>query len=114
MEALIGIVGGDYVILAADRRAARSIVVMKSTDNKFRDLGKTVSLAYSGEPGDAVNFAEYVQGNVKLYEMRNELSLSTHAAAHYTRRLLADSLRTRVILPSNIDLSSPPIQRMYL
>lgn len=96
MEALIGIAGADYVILAADCRAARSIVVMKSTEVKFRDLGQSVSLAYCGEPGSSVNFAEYVQGNVKLYEMRNELPLNTNAAAHYTRRLLADSLRSKV------------------
>lgn len=96
MEALIGLTGTDYVILAADRRAARSIVVMKSTLDKFRELSKSVVLSFSGEPGDATNFAEFVQANVRLYEMRNELSLGTHAAAHYTRRLLADSLRTRV------------------
>ena len=98
MEALIGITGADYVILAADRRAARSIVVMKGTEEKFRDLTKSMSLTYAGEPGDAANFAEYVQANVKLYEMRNEVSLSTCAAAHYTRRLLADALRSRVSL----------------
>lgn len=96
MEALIGITGNDYVILAADRRAARSIVVMKSSENKFRELGRTTALAYSGEPGDATNFAEFVQSNIKLYEMRNDLPLDPHAAAHYTRRLLADSLRSRV------------------
>lgn len=96
MEALIGIVGADYVILAADRRAARSIVVMKSTLDKFRELSKSVVLSFSGEPGDATNFAEFVQANVRLYEMRNELPLGTHAASHYTRRLLADSLRSRV------------------
>ena len=98
MEALIGITGADYVLLAADRRAARSIVVMKSTQDKFRELSRSVVLSYAGEPGDAANFAEYVQGNVKLYEMKNELPLGCAAAAHFTRRLLADGLRSRVYL----------------
>jgi 20S proteasome subunit beta 4 len=98
MEALIGITGADYVLLAADRNAARSIVVMKSTEEKFRSLGSSVELAYCGEPGDATNFAEYVQGNVRLYALRNELQLGTSATAHYTRRLLADSLRSKVHL----------------
>lgn len=94
------------MILAADRRAARSIVVMKSTMDKFRELGESVVLSFSGEPGDATNFAEFVQANVRLYEMRNELPLGVHAAAHYTRRLLADSLRSRVSIHFII-VSSP-------
>lgn len=96
MEALIGIVGADFVLLAADRLAARSIVVMKGTEEKFRDLSGHVSMAYCGEAGDTVQFAEYIQRNVKLYAMRNGIELSTEAAAHFTRRALADALRTRV------------------
>jgi len=95
MEALIGIRGSDFVLLAADRRAARSIVVMKATEDKFRELGKTLAVAYSGESGDAVKFAEFLQGNIKLYEMRNEVPLSPSAAAQFTRRQVADSLRSR-------------------
>lgn len=98
MEALIGITGRDFVLLASDRRAARSIVVMKANEEKFRELGKNVALAYSGEPGDATTFGELVQANIKLYELRNELALNTAAAAHYTRRLLSDSLRSRVFI----------------
>lgn len=98
MEALIGITGKDFVLLAADRVAARSIVVMKGTEDKFRPLSKHVSMTYCGEPGDAVQFAEYIQCNVRLYAMRNEMELSPSAAANFTRRALADSLRTKVQL----------------
>lgn len=96
MEALIGITGKDFVLLAADRVAARSIVVMKGTEDKFRSLSNHVSMTYCGEPGDTVQFAEYIQRNVRLYAMRNEMELSPSAAAHFTRRALADSLRTKV------------------
>ena len=53
-------------------------------------------MAYCGEAGDTVQFVEYIQRNVKLYTMRNGIELSTEAAAHFTRRALADALRTRV------------------
>lgn len=96
MEALIGITGHDFVLLAADRVSARSIVVMKGTEDKFRQLSSHVLMAYCGEPGDTVQFAEYIQRNVKLYEMKNGQELGPAAAAHFTRRALADSLRTRV------------------
>ncbi len=96
MEALIGIVGADFVLLAADRVAARSIVVMKGAEDKFRNLSDNVAMTYSGEPGDSVQFAEYIQRNIRLYAIKNELELGTEAAANFTRRALADSLRTRV------------------
>jgi 20S proteasome subunit beta 4 len=96
MESLIGIVGADFILLAADRVAARSIVVMKGEEDKFRSLSPHVVMAYSGEPGDTVNFAEYIKRNVQLYMIKNDLELGTEAAAHYTRRELADSLRSRV------------------
>ena len=97
MEALIGIAGSDYVILAADRTSARSIVVMKGNQDKLLSLGTHSAMAYCGEPGDAVQFAEYVQRNVQLYAIRNGgTQLATKAAAHFVRRQLADSLRSRV------------------
>jgi 20S proteasome subunit beta 4 len=69
---------------------------MKGTEDKFRPLSSQVSMTYSGEPGDTVQFAEYIQRNVRLYAMRNEMELAPSAAAHFTRRALADSLRTKV------------------
>lgn len=98
MEALIGITGRDFVLLAADRLAARSIVVMKSSEDKIVPLNSHTCMAYSGEPGDTVNFAQYIQRNVQLYTIRNDgLQLSTKEAAHFARRELANSLRSRVI-----------------
>lgn len=96
MEALIGIVGQDFVLMAADRIAARSIVVMKGAEDKFRLLSPRMAMTYAGEPGDTVQFAEYIQRNIKLYAMRNEVELGTEAASHFIRRALADSLRTKV------------------
>lgn len=34
---------------------------------------------------DSVNFNEYIQKNLKLYELNNDLQLSTDAAANYIR-----------------------------
>ncbi|KAJ3338394.1 Proteasome subunit beta type-4 [Gonapodya sp. JEL0774] len=95
METLLGIVGKDYVILAADAVSARSIVVMKRGEDKSRALNNHNLMMFTGEPGDAVNFAEFIQANLKLYEIRNGIPLSTKGIAGYTRRELADSLRSR-------------------
>ena len=49
--------------------------------------------ATSGEPGDADNFSEFIKANLKLYTLRNQHALTTHAAANYTRNELATALR---------------------
>ncbi|TPX47644.1 hypothetical protein SeMB42_g02635 [Synchytrium endobioticum] len=95
MEVLIGITGKDFVLTAADATAARSIVVMKSGEDKSRELNKNTLMLYTGEPGDTVHFAEYIQRNIQLYTIRHGMPLSTAAAASFTRRELADSLRSR-------------------
>ncbi|GET01923.1 putative multicatalytic endopeptidase complex chain PRE1 [Rhizophagus clarus] len=73
MECLIGMVGKDFVLTAADTSAARSITVMKSTEDKSRDLNK----------------------NVRFYEIKNGIELTPKAAATFTRKELATSLRSR-------------------
>lgn len=96
MECLFGITGNGFTLLSADTVSARSIVVMKGTEDKSRQLNAHTVLLYSGEPGDTVNFAEYIQRNIKLYGIRNGIELSPKATATFTRRELADSLRSRV------------------
>lgn len=96
MECLFGITGNGFTLLSADTVSARSIVVMKGTEDKSRQLNSHTVLLYSGEPGDTVNFAEYIQRNIKLYGIRNGIELSPKATATFTRRELADSLRSRV------------------
>merc|ERR1719327_1339513 len=65
MECLIGMQFVDFVMVAADQTNARSIMVMKSAQN------------------------------IALYKMRNGYELSPSAAANFTRRNLADYLRSR-------------------
>ncbi|ORY97931.1 nucleophile aminohydrolase [Syncephalastrum racemosum] len=95
MECLFGITGKDFTLLAADTTSARSIVVMKGNENKSRILNEHTVMLFTGEPGDTVNFAEYIQRNIQLYKIRNGMDLSPKAAANFTRRELADSLRSR-------------------
>merc|ERR1719481_578873 len=52
-------------------------------------------MAVSGESGDTNQFAEYIAKNIQLYKMRNGYELSPSAAANFTRRNLADYLRSR-------------------
>jgi 20S proteasome alpha/beta subunit len=50
--------------------------------------------------GDTVQFAEYIQCNIQLKNIENDMELSTKAVANFTRKQLADSLRSRVLFIS--------------
>ncbi|XP_061664625.1 proteasome subunit beta type-2 isoform X1 [Syngnathoides biaculeatus] len=102
MEYLIGIQGPDYVVVAADNVASNSIVQLKQDDDKMFKLSEKILLLCAGEAGDTVQFAEYIQKNVQLYKMRNGYELSPTAAANFTRKNLAEYLRSRT--PYHVNL----------
>ena len=77
-------------------------MVMKSDQDKFCQLSDKLVMAVSGESGDTSQFAEYIQKNIQLYKMRNGYELSPSAAANFTRRNLADYLRSRTPYQVNL------------
>eukprot|EP00918_Siedleckia_nematoides_P062752 GHVU01136762.1.p1 GENE.GHVU01136762.1~~GHVU01136762.1.p1 ORF type:complete len:201 (+),score=31.91 GHVU01136762.1:86-688(+) len=95
MECLIGIKGKDFVILAADTVAGRSIMALKHDHDKMFQLGSKLAMVVCGESGDTVQFSEYIAKNIQLYKMRNGYELSPRAAANFTRRTQAEYLRSR-------------------
>lgn len=80
--------------MASDSVAGRSVVAMKKDHDKMYQLSNRLLMAACGEGGDTVQFAEYIAKNIQLYRMRNGYDLSTKAAASFTRRNLADYLRS--------------------
>jgi len=42
-------------------------------------------LSGSGTPADSANFLEYIEKNMKLYELENDGRLSTAATANFIR-----------------------------
>ncbi|KAG8806965.1 Proteasome subunit beta type-4, partial [Serendipita sp. 399] len=102
MEVAFALTGKDYVIVAADQNASRSIIKMKGDEDKIKVLGSHLLMAYSGEPGDTLQFAEFVERNLRLQQMRNNHPLRPQAAASWVRRSIADSLRSRSPYAVNI------------
>ena len=50
-------------------------------------------LVGNGQICDTANFSEYIQKNMKLYELNNDVALTTHSTANFIRRELATALR---------------------
>lgn len=103
MDILIGIKLQDCTVIATSKAATRGISVLKADDDKTRVLNTHNLMAYTGEAGDTVHFAEYVQANIQLYLMReNDTELSPKATASFVRNELASSLRSRKPFQVNV------------
>eukprot|EP01026_Neomeris_dumetosa_P030005 TRINITY_DN2412_c0_g2_i6.p2 TRINITY_DN2412_c0_g2~~TRINITY_DN2412_c0_g2_i6.p2 ORF type:complete len:130 (-),score=22.20 TRINITY_DN2412_c0_g2_i6:16-405(-) len=93
MDFLMGIVGKEFVLVCSDTSAVMQIINLKDDEDKLLPIDQRKIMALSGEPGDRVNFSEFVVANVKLYALRNGIDLSTKAVANFTRNELATALR---------------------
>merc|ERR1712070_584167 len=102
METLIGIVTKDATIVVADSSTTRSIIRFHDEEDKVRELDAFKVMASAEKKGgDSDHFGEYVQKNLKLYELRTGTTLSTHAASNFVRGELARYLRQE---PYYVDL----------
>ncbi|KAJ2782125.1 Proteasome subunit beta type-4 [Coemansia javaensis] len=95
MDAQFAVAGKDFAISVTDKTAASSIVKMKHNEDKTYELTPHTLMSVSGEPGDTSNFSEYIQGNVRLYGVRNLQELTPSETASFVRGELATALRSR-------------------
>ncbi|AMD21930.1 HFR075Wp [Eremothecium sinecaudum] len=102
MDIILGIRVQDSVILASSKAVTKGISVIKATDDKALQLSPHCLLSFSGESGDSVQFAEYIQANMQLYIIRENYELSPQAQASFVRNELAKSLRSRKPFQVNV------------
>ena len=93
MDVLFAFTGDKFAVIVTDTASVQQIIVQKDDMEKTMDLDSHKLMALSGPKGDCVYFGEYIQANMKLYELRNGSKLSTAAAANFTRNNLAEALR---------------------
>lgn len=117
METILGIKGEDCVMLACDTMQAKSVIFMRDGTEETRwDIHKFKSTSYLciccvdqpkihrlsdfailaavGDGGDTLQFTDYIAKHLKLYNITNGYHLSPRGAAHFTRKNLADYIRT--------------------
>jgi 20S proteasome subunit beta 4 len=66
-----------------------------SDETKIHKISDNLLIGAVGDAGDTIQFVEYISKNILLYKMRNGYELSPKSAAYFTRKNLADYLRTR-------------------
>merc|ERR1719342_362506 len=51
-------------------------------------------MSITGDSGDTTQFGEFIQKNLQLYKIKNGYEMSTQGMANYTRKQLAEALRS--------------------
>merc|ERR1712070_1154852 len=92
-EALFGLCGKDFVIMAADMHASRSIIRTKDNFDKIWNVNG-VLIGATGPTCDTTNFVEFIDKNLRLQQLRTGNKMTTKAAANFTRNEIAQSLRS--------------------
>jgi 20S proteasome subunit beta 4 len=95
MDCVFGISGKDFVILAADKSVAQSIIKMQDDDEKIVPLGDNQLIAAVAEVSVRKDFSKLVKANTEYYYYRYNTRLITSEVANFTRNLVSDSLRSR-------------------
>jgi len=94
MDTIIACRYNGGVIIAADSAQARSILIYKDDLDKIHEISENVIMGQAGPNSDVVSFGEYVEKNLKLYQLGNDgRSMSTKSAANFVRGELAKALR---------------------
>lgn len=105
MDCLFGLVGDGFALLVADSSAINNIVVQKTDLDKIMVLDSHKLLGSTGSSGDRVQFSEYIQKNIHLYQYRNGTPISMAGAANFTRLELAKALRSAGAYQTNLMLA---------
>jgi len=93
MDSVFAVLGKDFVILAADSHVAHSILKLKDNEDKTLVIDGDKLLGLAGEPGERLQFGDYIQKNIHLLRYKYGKRLSTKETANYMRSEMAQLLR---------------------
>ncbi|KAL0851603.1 hypothetical protein ABMA28_007382 [Loxostege sticticalis] len=93
-QCLLGIQCNTFTMIAADQMNTQSIIVLKDDEDKLHKISDRLIMGLNGSAGDTLQFSQFVAKNIHLYKMRNGYKLDTAAVVHFTRKNLADALKS--------------------
>ncbi|CAD7937310.1 unnamed protein product [Amoebophrya sp. A120] len=92
-ETVFGLKGKGFAIVCADSQMqAHQIIAIKTDEDKIMEVENKL-FGCNGPSADRTSFMDYISKNITLYRLRNQVGLSTKAAATFTRNELATALR---------------------
>lgn len=84
----VGVVGKDYVVLAADRRASMGNLVAHKNTEKVLPITDRIAMTIAGGVGDAQILVKYLKNEMKSYELMHKKKPSMKACASILSHIL--------------------------
>jgi proteasome beta subunit len=96
----VGILGGNFVALAAERKATMGYLVASKHTKKIIELDKHAGMTIAGNVGDAQALERYIKAEMKLYELEESRKIPIKAIA----TLVSNILYARSYFPYYVQL----------
>ncbi len=96
----LGILGKDFVVLAAERKATMGYLVASKHTKKIMKLEEHAAMTIAGSVGDAQALERYVKAEIQLYQLEESKRMSIKAMA----TLVANILYARSYYPYYVQL----------
>lgn len=92
-DALFGVAGKDFVVLASDTLFRNNIVVSNADYMRCTDVTDKTSVIAAGDQGDALRVVKYAEEVLKLGAASADLRITEEAVAHVLQQSIYQSLR---------------------
>ena len=92
MEATIGLIGKDFVLLAADGTTGRGLIY-KNDFNKIYHLQGNRIMSIVGKGADRQYLSDFISRNISLNYYRNSIQQSTYSISHWISKYIHEQLR---------------------
>jgi proteasome beta subunit len=96
----VGVLGKDFVVLAAERKATMGYLVASKHTKKIIELDKHAGMTIAGNVGDAQALERYIRAEMKLYELEESRKIPVKAIA----TLVSNILYARSYFPYYVQL----------
>lgn len=92
-DALFGVAGKDFVVLASDTLFRNNIVVSNADYMRCTDVTEKTSVIAAGDQGDALRVVKYAVEAMKLGAASEDLRITEESLAHVLQQSIYQSLR---------------------
>lgn len=94
MDALFGVAGENFVVLAADASFRNNVVVSKTDHNRCTRVTNQIAVVSAGAQGDSMRAIQFVLETLRYEEAANGLKITERAFTSLLQKHVHQKLRT--------------------